>query len=167
MKKRLLCIMLAGFMVFANACGNGAAETNGTANSENTGTESPAGGEEMTGAVAESISSADNGQATESTQAAESAQATATQSAGGNNQNTQVYVDRPPVDNGQSSQPEATYHYNHPEAANMTLSEICEKEAPYIGDDGMWHTPEDAELWVEDENTRYQEAVDKGWDIPW
>ena len=49
----------------------------------------------------------------------------------------------------------------------MTLSEICEKEAPYIGDDGMWHTPEDAELWVEDENTRYQEAVDKGWDIPW
>lgn len=59
------------------------------------------------------------------------------------------------------------WHYNHPEAANMTLTEICEKGAPYIGDDGLWHIPEDHELWVEDENTRYEEAVANGWEIPW
>ena len=80
----------------------------------------------------------------------------------------------PPVDNSQTTQAQeptqtttGRYYYNHPEAANMTLSQICEKEAPYIGDDGQWHIPEDYDLWVEDENTRYQEAVDKGWEIPW
>ena len=84
---------------------------------------------------------------------------------------------QPTGDNGQTTQqptqteeptPNPTrYHYNHPEAANMTISQIVEKEAPYIGDDGQWHVPEDYDLWVEDENTRYQEAVDKGWEIPW
>ena len=44
---------------------------------------------------------------------------------------------------------------------------IVEKEAPYIGEDGQWHIPEDYDLWVEDENTRYEEAVANGWEIPW
>lgn len=49
----------------------------------------------------------------------------------------------------------------------MTISQIVEKEAPYIGEDGQWHIPEDYDLWVEDENTRYEEAVANGWEIPW
>ena len=84
---------------------------------------------------------------------------------------------QPTGDNGQTAQqptqteeptPNPTrYHYNHPEAANMTLSEIDLMIAPYLGDDGQWHWRDDSALWDEDWNTRYQEAVDKGWEIPW
>ena len=87
---------------------------------------------------------------------------TTTQPTGGNGQTTQQ-----PTQTEEPTPNPTRYHYNHPEAANMTLSQICEKEAPYIGEDGQWHVPEDYDLWVEDENTRYQEAVDKGWEIPW
>ena len=86
---------------------------------------------------------------------------------------------QPTGDNGQTAQqptqteepaptPNPTrYHYNHPEAANMTLTEIDAMIAPFLGDDGLWHWRDDASLWDEDYNTRYQEAVDKGWEIPW
>ena len=87
---------------------------------------------------------------------------TTTQPTGGNGQTTQQ-----PTQTEEPTPNPTRYHYNHPEAANMTISQIVEKEAPYIGDDGQWHVPEDYDLWVEDENTRYQEAVDKGWEIPW
>jgi len=89
---------------------------------------------------------------------------TTTQPTGGNGQTTQ----QPTQTEEPAPTPDPTrYHYNHPEAAYMTISQIVDKGAPYIGEDGMWHLPEDYDLWVEDENTRYQEAVDKGWEIPW
>lgn len=81
---------------------------------------------------------------------------------------------QPSGDNGQTTQQPITeeptptrYHYNHPEAANMTISAIYEMAAPYIGEDGQWHQPEGYALWEEDADTRYREAVDKGWEIPW
>ncbi len=107
-------------------------------------------------------SSTDNSQPTQPTATSQPTQST------DNSQTT------PPVDNSQPTQAQEPtqsttggYHYNHPEAANMTLTEIDAMIAPFLGDDGLWHWRDDAALWDEDYNTRYQEAVDKGWEIPW
>jgi predicted small lipoprotein YifL len=89
---------------------------------------------------------------------------TTTQPTGGNGQTTQ----QPTQTEEPTPTPNPTrYHYNHPEAANMTLTEIDAMIAPFLGDDGLWHWRDDASLWDEDYNTRYQEAVDNGWEIPW
>lgn len=87
---------------------------------------------------------------------------TTTQPTGGNGQTTQQ-----PTQTEEPTPNPTRYHYNHPEAANMTLTEIDAMIAPFLGDDGLWHWRDDASLWDEDYNTRYQEAVDKGWEIPW
>jgi len=141
-------------------------DTQSTQAADTTQPTQPAGNNSQTSQEAQPASDASQaaqpgGNDDQTTQVTDNTQST--QPAGINGQTTQ-----PPAQTANTAtNPAGRYHYNHPEAANMTLSDIDLMVAPYLGDDGQWHWREDSALWDEDWNTRYQEAVDKGWDIPW
>ncbi len=79
-------------------------------------------------------------------------------------ENTQSSADVVPVEEPQPTQASTgTYHYNHPEAATMTLEEIDAHLQLVINYETMtYHYPPDYYLWEEDLETRAQELYDKG-----